>query len=103
MIMIPSVLIRVLDGVYECAFLIGDRLNNIWIVESLAFVRSTISKEFKCVQPLKDSVIGVIHYHDEEVSTIDVIESKIWPVYVVKTRNVLKGFEHGVPTEVVLV
>ena len=103
MIIIPSVLVRVLDDVYECAFLLGEKLNNTWIVESLAFVRATVSKVFKCIQPLKDNVIGVIHNHNEEVSTADVIKSRIWPVYVVKTRNVLKGFEHGVPTEVVLI
>ncbi len=102
MIMFPKVLMKLFDDEYECAFLLGERIGENWIIEAVAFVRAEIRKSFRCVPPLRGNVIGVIHSHQEELSSADEEDSNAWPVYLVKTGRALRGFERGVPSEVIL-
>ena len=101
MIVIPKPLIEVLEEEeYECAFLLGEVINEIILVTSLAFVRAYINKTFRCVTPPLEGVIGVIHSHEECISSLDLEDSKGWNAYVVVTRRGVKGFVKGREVEV---
>ncbi len=102
MILIPKVLLDLFDDHYECAFLLGKRVREYWIVDALAFVHAEIGKSFRCIPPLRHDVIGVIHSHPEEHSGLDKEASKAWSVYLIKTGRALRGFEQGMPSEVIL-
>ena len=103
---IPSSLLRLIEalGEEEASLLLGRRVGELLVVEGMAFTPCKVStRSFECLPLPREDLLGVVHRHEDDVSSRDMRIAKLWPLYAVLTGKGLKAFSYGEEIKVILV